>query len=280
MVKGTARAKAAEKATKQAVIKPASGTAGAITKSSVKKAALFQPRPRNFGVGNSIQPKRDLSRFLKWPLYVRVQRQRRILYQRLRVPPAIHQFSNTLSKADATQLFKLLDKYKPESKKQKKERLAKAAVATAAATASKEAPKIARPAPQIKYGANHVTALIESGKARLVIIAHDVDPIELVMWMPALCRKMDVPYCIVKSKSRLGQVVGKKTATCLAFVDLRDEDKMTFGQLVTAVRHNYNERFEEIRKQWSKQVLGIKARHSLEKRRARIAKEIKEKEGL
>jgi len=44
------------------------------------------------------------------------------------------------------------------------------------------------------------------GKAQLVVIAHDVDPIELVVWLPALCRKMGVPYAIVKGKSRLGQV--------------------------------------------------------------------------
>ena len=44
------------------------------------------------------------------------------------------------------------------------------------------------------------------GKAQLVIIAHDVDPLELVLFLPALCRKMGVPYAIVKSKSRLGAV--------------------------------------------------------------------------
>ena len=50
----------------------------------------------------------------------------------------------------------------------------------------------------MKFGLNHVTTLVESGKAQLVVIAHDVDPIELVVWLPALCRKMGVPYCIVK----------------------------------------------------------------------------------
>jgi len=34
------------------------------------------------------------------------------------------------------------------------------------------------------------------------VISHDVDPIELVVWLPALCRKMGIPYCIVKSKAR------------------------------------------------------------------------------
>lgn len=44
-------------------------------------------------------------------------------------------------------------------------------------------------------------------KAQLVVIAHDVDPIELVVRLPALCRKMEIPYCIVKGKSRLGAVI-------------------------------------------------------------------------
>lgn len=39
------------------------------------------------------------------------------------------------------------------------------------------------------------------------MIAHDVDPIELVVWLPALCRKMEIPYCIVKGKARLGTVI-------------------------------------------------------------------------
>ena len=54
----------------------------------------------------------------------------------------------------------------------------------------------------VKYGLNHVTSLVESKKAELVIIANDVHPIEMVVWLPALCKKMGVPYCIVKDKSR------------------------------------------------------------------------------
>ena len=54
----------------------------------------------------------------------------------------------------------------------------------------------------VKYGLNHITHLVETGKAKLVVIAHDVDPIELVVWLPAVCRKMDVPYIIVKVQPR------------------------------------------------------------------------------
>lgn len=74
-------------------------------------------------VGQDIQPTRDLTRFVKWPEYVRLQRQKVILHQRLKVPPAIAQFSHTLDKNTAAQLFKLLNKYRPESKQEKKIRL-------------------------------------------------------------------------------------------------------------------------------------------------------------
>lgn len=57
----------------------------------------------------------------------------------------------------------------------------------------------------VKFGLNHITTLVESGKAQLVVIAHDVDPIELVVWLPALCKKMGVPYCIVKVGVQRGE---------------------------------------------------------------------------
>jgi len=56
-------------------------------------------------------------------------------------------------------------------------------------------------------------------KAQLVVIAHDVDPFELVVWLPALCRKMEVPYCIVKGKARLGSVLAHPTFFCLLCVE-------------------------------------------------------------
>ncbi|KAF5367770.1 hypothetical protein D9758_009822 [Tetrapyrgos nigripes] len=68
-------------------------------------------------------PQTDLTRLVKWPEHVRLQRQKVILNQRLKVPPSIAQFSHTLDKNTATQLFKLLNKYRPETKTEKKERL-------------------------------------------------------------------------------------------------------------------------------------------------------------
>jgi hypothetical protein len=64
------------------------------------------------GVGAAPPPKADLHRFVKWPKYVRLQRQRRVLNQRLKVPPALNRFTKTLDKNTAQTLFKLLLKYR------------------------------------------------------------------------------------------------------------------------------------------------------------------------
>lgn len=80
------------------------------------------------GVGSAPPPKTDLHRFVKWPKYVRLQRQKRILSMRLKVPPALNQFATrALDKNQAETLFKLMLKYRPEDKKQKKDRYTAAA---------------------------------------------------------------------------------------------------------------------------------------------------------
>lgn len=64
----------------------------------------------------------------------------------------------------------------------------------------------------VKYSLNYVVDLVENKKAALVLISNDVDPIELVIFLPALCHKMGIPYTIVKGKARLGTVVHKKVS--------------------------------------------------------------------
>lgn len=131
----------------------------------------------------------------------------------------------------------------------------------------------------LKYGLNHVTDLIELKKARLVVIAHDVDPIELVCWLPALCRKKDVPYCIVRSKSRLGELVHKKTASCIVVENLRKEDQPEFDNLVKTFCAEFNEN-TELRRRWGGGLLGRKSRHVQEKKEKAIAIEHAKKLGL
>ncbi|KAE8582503.1 hypothetical protein XENTR_v10020142 [Xenopus tropicalis] len=189
-----------------------------VKKAEAKKVVnpLFEKRPKNFGIGQDIQPKRDLTRFVKWPRYIRLQRQKAILYKRLKVPPAINQFTQALDRQTATQLFKLAHKYRPETKQEKKKRL----LARAEQKAAGKGDVPTKRPPVLRAGVNTVTTLVENKKAQLVVIAHDVDPIELVVFLPALCRKMGVPYCIVKGKARLGRLVHRKTCTSVALTQV------------------------------------------------------------
>jgi large subunit ribosomal protein L7Ae len=245
------------------------GRAGA---KKAPKNPLIEKRSRNFGIGQDIQPKRNLSRSVRWPEYVRLQRQRKVLHMRLKVPPAIAQFQNTLDRNTAAQSFKLLNKYRPETKAEKRERLHKEATAVADGKKKEDASK--KPY-TVKYGLNHVTALIENKKAALVLIPNDVDPIELVIFLPALCRKMGVPYAIIKGKARLGTVVHKKTAAVVALTEVRSEDKSELSKLVSAIKEGYSDKYEEQRRHWGGGIMGAKANARKEKKRKALEAAIK-----
>jgi large subunit ribosomal protein L7Ae len=219
-----------------------------------QNATLYRNEPKVFGIGRSIPPKRDLHRFVRWPKYVRIQRQRRVIYQRLKVPTAISQFSKTLDKNHASYLYKLLLKYLPENKTEKKTRF----VTNFKAKNMKIESLRAKPL-VIKYGIKHVTKLIEAKKARLVVIANDVDPIEIVCWLPTLCLKMGIPYLIVKSKANLGRFVHKKTATAIAIVGVAEEDSRELANLVEISDLMY---FGGYKPQWGGGVLGHKSKVS------------------
>ena len=113
----------------------------------------------------------------------------------------------------------------------------------------------------------------------MVCIAHDVDPIELVIWLPTLCRKKDIPYCIIKGKARLGQLVGKKNAAVACITAVRKEDKTEFETLAKTMKAEFNDN-AELRRKWGGGVMGQKSNHVIEKREKAIAIEQAKKLGL
>ncbi|GBG26464.1 60S ribosomal protein L7a [Hondaea fermentalgiana] len=246
-----------------------------VMKSAKKEHPLFPSRPKNFGVGQDVLPKkRDLGRYVKWPKYVRLQRQRKILMQRLKVPPSIAQFNNTLEKTHALELFKVMASYRPETKKDKKERLKAAAEKKAAGET-----ETSKPGPVLKFGLHHVTTLIEEKKAKLVIIAADVNPLELVVWMPALCRKMDIPYCIVNNKGRLGTLVHQRNATCLAITEVGKEHEGKLSTLQDICRAQFNDNKDALKK-WGGGIMGLRTQTKLAKRAAAVEAEERKKQKM
>lgn len=61
---------------------------------------------------------------------------------------------------------------------------------------------------KVKKGANEVTKAVDRGLAKLVLIAEDVDPPEIVAHLPLLCEERKIPYVYVPSKQKLGEASG------------------------------------------------------------------------
>jgi len=180
---------------------------------------------------------------------------------RLKTPPVLNQFTQTVDKSQSATLLKLLGKYSPETRQEKKKRLQ----AEAESKNKDESGHVGPKPNHLKFGLNHVTHLVEEGKAKLVVMAHDVDPIELLIFLPALCRKKEIPFCFVKGKARLGKLCHTKTATCVALTDVQKEDLNDFNRLKTAFLVNFNEN-ASLRRTWGGGVMGIKNQHMMAKR--------------
>eukprot|EP00922_Rhytidocystis_sp_ex-Travisia-forbesii_P005297 GHVS01007725.1.p1 GENE.GHVS01007725.1~~GHVS01007725.1.p1 ORF type:complete len:269 (+),score=47.17 GHVS01007725.1:137-943(+) len=252
---------------------PAAPLAARSTK-KVAKHPMFEKTPKNFRVGGDIQPRRDLTRYVRWPKYILIQRQRRVLLQRLKVPPALNQFNHAVDKNQTAAVLRLFAKYKPETSAEKSKRLQIEAQKRAGGVA----PSGKKP-PTLKHGINQVTQLVENKRAKLVVIAHDVDPIELVCWLPALCRRKDVPYCVIKSKARLGKLAHRKTTCAIAVEMVKKEDQSELDTLCRNMKAQFNDNVE-LRRRWGGGIMGLKSQHVQMKKEKAIAIEAAKKLGL
>ena len=60
----------------------------------------------------------------------------------------------------------------------------------------------------VKKGANETTKALNRGKADLVILAADTEPLEIILHLPLLCEDKNVPYVYVRNQSQLGKSCG------------------------------------------------------------------------
>ena len=79
----------------------------------------------------------------------------------------------------------------------------------------------------VKRGTNETTKAVERGKAKLVFIAMDVNPPEIVAHLPLLCKERGVPYIFVPSKKELGKRAGLDVAAAsVAIIDPGDGENL------------------------------------------------------
>merc|ERR1712217_695885 len=93
------------------------------------------------------------------------------------------------------------------------------------------------------------------------------------------CRKKDVPYCVIKGKSRLGQLVHKKQASCVALTSVRQEDKGELDTLCNNFKAQFNDN-AELRRRWGGGIMGVKSQHVMQRREKAIQVEQAKKMGL
>ncbi len=74
--------------------------------------------------------------------------------------------------------------------------------------AAYEALSIASKSGVVRKGTNEATKAVERAQAKLVVIAEDVDPPEVIAHLPILCDERKIPYVFVPSKEKLGTAVG------------------------------------------------------------------------
>ena len=60
---------------------------------------------------------------------------------------------------------------------------------------------------KIRKGMNEVTKSIERSLAKIVIMAEDVNPPEILFHVPLLCKEKGVPYGYISTKKEMGNAV-------------------------------------------------------------------------
>ncbi|MEJ2775165.1 50S ribosomal protein L7Ae [Sulfolobaceae archaeon RB850M] len=98
-----------------------------------------------------------------------------------------------------------------------------------------EAIKKARESGKVKKGTNETTKAVERGQAKLVIIAEDVQPEEIVAHLPILCEEKKIPYVYVPSKKALGEACGLQVAAASAAILDPGEAKDMVDEIIKRV---------------------------------------------
>lgn len=99
-----------------------------------------------------------------------------------------------------------------------------------------QAVEIAKNTGKIKKGTNETTKAIERGKARLVIIAQNVEPKEIVMHLPVLCEEKKCEYVYVPSKEELGRAAGINVSTASACIIEPGEAKNLVEEIIKKIK--------------------------------------------
>ncbi|HDN50759.1 MAG: 50S ribosomal protein L7ae [Thermoplasmata archaeon] len=99
-----------------------------------------------------------------------------------------------------------------------------------------EALEKARDSGKIKKGTNETTKAVERGEAKLVVMAEDVSPEEILAHMPYLCEEKGIPYAYVPSREELGRASGMGLASASVAITEEGGAKELITEVVKKVQ--------------------------------------------
>ncbi|MBT3395456.1 50S ribosomal protein L7ae [archaeon] len=94
-----------------------------------------------------------------------------------------------------------------------------------------EAVELAKKSGKIKKGVNEVTKIVEKGIAKLVLIAGDTSPKEVIMHLTPLCKEKNIILVEVPSREELGAAAGLSVPTAAVAVVKEGEAKTIISSL-------------------------------------------------
>ena len=93
----------------------------------------------------------------------------------------------------------------------------------------------ARSGGKIRKGTNEATKSVERAEAKFVIIAADVNPVEIIQHIPMLCDEKKIPYAFVPTKADLGAAAGLPVGTSAIAVVSAGEGAKKMSQIVEQI---------------------------------------------
>ena len=99
--------------------------------------------------------------------------------------------------------------------------------------AAYEALQIASKSGVVRKGTNEATKAVERAIAKLVVIAEDVDPPEVIAHLPMICEERKIPYVFVPSKEKLGSAVGIDVPCAAACIIKEGEATGLIREIIT-----------------------------------------------
>jgi large subunit ribosomal protein L7Ae len=99
-----------------------------------------------------------------------------------------------------------------------------------------EALELATKSGKIKKGTNEVTKAIERGTAKLVLVAQDTNPKEIIMHIPALCEEKNIPFIPIPKRQDLGAAGGITVPTSAIAIVQEGEAKQIIKELSSKLK--------------------------------------------